>query len=130
MGTPSSGCIIFPNENFEIPSLTRDVFKYPYTVKMEQQPLLKTKLYKVRYDGKDYYGPHLTTILHKVNEGILNPAMHLTQTCMSLCVRGLLKRGTHKGATGTIIHAGNDFTVPEGGTWVPAYEIPSKGSTT
>jgi hypothetical protein len=87
---------------------------------------MKTKLYKVRYDGQEYIGPHLTQILALINSGISNPAMHLTQTCMSLAVRGLMKRGHHKGASGSVFYADHEFTVPEGVTWVAGYEAPPK----
>ena len=90
------------------------------------QGAINLKVYKVRLDGQEYYGPHLTTIIKHINEKIENPDLHLTQTCMSLCVRGKLKRGIHKGATGSVLQlSGGAFTVPEGGIWVPGYEAPT-----
>jgi hypothetical protein len=84
--------------------------------------MTSTRLYRVRYDGQDYVGPQLTQILNLVNSKLPNPEMHLTQTCMSLVVRGKSRRGFHKGASGEIFTADKEYVVPEGTVWVPAYQ--------
>lgn len=76
------------------------------------------RLYQVNYEGRTYIGPQLKSILGRINAGIPDSRMHLTPTCMSLAVRGLLKRGFHKGASGTILNVDHTFVIPEGATWV------------
>jgi len=76
------------------------------------------RLYQVKYEGRTFIGPQLKSVLAHINAGIPDASMRLTPTCMSLAVRGMLKRGYHKGASGTILHVDHTFTVPEGATWV------------
>jgi len=90
-----------------------------------QQPLHVTKLYSVKYNGVEYIGPQLAQIVSRVNATIPDASKHLAQASMSMVVRGLFKRGWHKGATGRFLYADASYTLPPGAVWVPAYEAPS-----
>ena len=87
-------------------------------LKMGDEPLIQTRIFQVEYSGKSYMGPNLSYILSVVNSTIVNPVMHLSTTGMSLVVRGLSKRGFHKGASGSSFLVGSDFKVPPGVVWV------------